>query len=881
MKLSELEVLNLHAQGGMAEVYRARVANPDGTEKIYAVKKILPQFTKEAELVRMFIEEARVAACLNCEQIVQVFDLVMSDNGEYFIVMEFADGKDVADVIYFAGQRKKRLPISMAVQVARDTLKALHYAYNATDSEGRQLKLVHRDVSPHNIIVTYEGKVKLTDFGIAKVQASANKTMAGVIKGKFGYMSPEQARGKPLDGRSDLFNVGIVLYEAFTGDRLFQGASDLDTLDKMRAAAVPRLPANLGVPAELEALMRRSLERDAANRPPDAQTFERELAAIAEKHRLMTRPSEIVATMREVFPTEMQSKVHVPVQTRHVELKSQLFRDGAPAIPAARAPVSAPAPQKAAPAGAPPPATALPAAVRAGDALPSQRPKGGGAAVRAGGGARALDAPPDLAPPGAGSGAPAAHDDDAAGAMMTRVEDVPPGLRGPPATPRSDPPPRGGDGRNVVVAASPQVRTLHGAAAPPNGGQGASAPAGAPPQPSPPPIPDPQTIPPETIAISPETIVMPAVGPPPPPASLGKPSGAPPPPAALAKPSGPPPPPAALGAPSGPPPPPASMHAVNVTPPPPASSPRPPPPPPADPATMPPTEQLSTQTPSTAAQPAVRVAAPPPVPAVRRPPGFLPGPTRYLVAAALAVCGMFLGGGLMLASQLASAGAVEPDLRTLMVHTIPPAASVVLNGDELGVTPLIVDRRLEDGVHTVRLSAAKGSAISRKVQARPGERAVIVGANLVTAGVVRVVTRPAGAEITLDGDEVGKSPVTIEKVSTDRPHVVEATLEGFNLESANVPTERGEDFTLSLTLPSARGNGTLAIRASSPAEVELDGAPWGTTGPTARPCAPGQHRVVVRAFGSQRPQAYTVTVPPKGDARYYFELGVGAPGSPL
>ncbi len=296
---------------------------------------------------------------------------------------------------------------------------------------------------------------------------------------------------------------------------------------------------------------------------------------------------------------------------------------------------------------------------------------------------------------------------------------------------------------------------------------------------------------------------------------------------------------------------------------------------------MPPTEQLSVMTPSAAPKPPVRVAAPPPVPAVSRPPGFLPGASRYLAAAALALAGMVIGGGLMAAAQVSRTGAAEPDLRTLMVHTIPPKASVVLNGDDLGVTPMIIDRRLEDGVHTVRLSAAKGSAISRKVQAKPGERAVVVNANLVTAGVVRVVTRPPGAEITLDGDEVGKSPVTLERVSTDRPHVVEATLDGYDLESATVPTERGEEHTLSLTLSSSRGNGTLTIRASSPAEVELDGAPWGMTGPTARPCAPGPHRVVVRAFGSQRPLTYTVTVPPKGDARYYFELGLGAPGSPL
>ncbi len=271
---------------------------------------------------------------------------------------------------------------------------------------------------------------------------------------------------------------------------------------------------------------------------------------------------------------------------------------------------------------------------------------------------------------------------------------------------------------------------------------------------------------------------------------------------------------------------------------------------------------------------------PPPFVPPRKPAGFLPGATRWLAAASLLVVGALLGGGLMVASQLSGTG-VDPALRTLMVQTIPVGAIVDVDGDRLGVTPLIVDRRMEDGVHTVRLSAAKGGAVSRKIQAKAGERSIVVSASLLTNGVVRVDTHPPGAEITLDGDEVGKSPVTLDRVSTDRPHTVEATLEGYNLESATIPTERGELFTLSLPLSSARGDGSLTIRASLPADIELDGAPWGTTGPSARPCAPGQHRLVLSAPGLPRSPPYTVVVPPKGDARYYFELGAGIPGSPL
>ncbi|MBI1949061.1 MAG: PEGA domain-containing protein [Deltaproteobacteria bacterium] len=297
------------------------------------------------------------------------------------------------------------------------------------------------------------------------------------------------------------------------------------------------------------------------------------------------------------------------------------------------------------------------------------------------------------------------------------------------------------------------------------------------------------------------------------------------------------------------------------------------------PPTQPPPPSPASATPSTSAQPALRVAAPPAVPP-RKEVGFLPGTTRWLAAAVLFVVGVVVGGGLMVASQL-SGGAVDPELRTLMVDTMPSGAIVVLNGDKLGVTPLVVDRHLEDGVHTVRLTATKGGAVSRKVQAKPGERTIVVSASLVTHGVVRVETRPPGAEISLDGDEVGKSPVTIDRVSTDRPHTVEATLEGYNLESATVPSERDELYTMTLPLTSARGNGTLTIRTSSPADVELDGSPWGPTGPDGRSCAPGQHRVVLTSPGVPRSPTYTVIVPPKGEARYYFDLGSGSPGPAL
>ncbi|MFZ9889634.1 MAG: protein kinase domain-containing protein, partial [Myxococcota bacterium] len=267
----------------------------------YAVKKILPQYTRDQELVQMFIEEARIASCLSFPNIVQVFDLCTSAEDEYFIVMEFVDGQDLAEVLHAAAQAGRHIPQAMAVQIVRDVLLALDYAHNAPGPDGKPLRLIHRDISPHNVIVGFNGQIKLTDFGIAKVQQSGHKTMAGIVKGKFGYMSPEQARGKPLDHRSDLYNVGILLYEILVGERLFAGASDLSTLDRMRAATVPPVPPTLRVSAELDGLMRKVLAVDPSQRPEDAAQLELAFADIAHRENLVCRRAEIATLMQELL----------------------------------------------------------------------------------------------------------------------------------------------------------------------------------------------------------------------------------------------------------------------------------------------------------------------------------------------------------------------------------------------------------------------------------------------------------------------------------------------------------------------------------------------------------------------------------------------------
>lgn len=350
----------------MAEVYRARGKGADGTEYFYAVKRILPEYTRDPEIKKMFIEESRVAACLVHPSVVRVYDLATADNEELYIVMEFLEGKDLSEAIEDAEKKKQPLPIWFAIQIARDVLRALHYVtHEATDKNGRTLGLIHRDISPHNIFVCFDGQVKLTDFGVAKVQESNVKTQVGITKGKLGYMSPEQLMGSPLDFRSDLYNVGILLFESITGRQLFQGATTAEFLQAMVRGIVPPMSPSLQVPPELENLIRRSLDRDRTKRPETALAFERELAAIAERYNLVAQPAHVAHQMRELFG-KVEPPALVKPATAPQKLRSMMLQALDPAVaPPAQAMAQAPVAQ--APGGQaqpyhPAPVQAVPAA---------------------------------------------------------------------------------------------------------------------------------------------------------------------------------------------------------------------------------------------------------------------------------------------------------------------------------------------------------------------------------------------------------------------------------------------------------------------------------------------------------------------------------------
>lgn len=302
VSLKKFEILEMIAKGGMAEVYRARTTGLQGFEKEVCVKKILPHLTEDESFVTMFINEAKLAATLSFTNIVQVHDLCVSAGGEYFIVMEYVDGKDLSDVIRVAQLAGREVPPEIAVHVVREVCQGLAYAHSRTDRSGAPLNIIHRDVSPHNVLVSFMGEVKIVDFGIAKASSIMSKTAVGILKGKYGYMSPEQARGKPLDPRSDIFNTGIVLYEMLVGERCFAGSSDFSTLNLMRNAEVtPPTQVNARVPKSLEAIVLKALSREREDRPQSALELERLLGDWARTHNAVATKSDLAAFMQELF----------------------------------------------------------------------------------------------------------------------------------------------------------------------------------------------------------------------------------------------------------------------------------------------------------------------------------------------------------------------------------------------------------------------------------------------------------------------------------------------------------------------------------------------------------------------------------------------------
>ena len=268
------------ATGGMADVYKARMMGMEGFQKTVAIKRILGNLTDSDEFVRMFIDEAKLAAQLNHNNIIHIYDLGKVDRSHY-IAMEYIEGHDLRSILELCRQRDVRMPIELALYVTNLLASALDYAHKKHDFEDRALGLVHRDVSPQNVLISFDGDIKLCDFGIAKAASKASHTRSGALKGKLQYMSPEQAWGKDIDHRSDIFSLGLVLYEMLTNEKVFSGTSELSVLEQVRDPIItaPSMK-NADVDTEVDRIIFLALNADRDERYQSAEDFQRDLEKV-------------------------------------------------------------------------------------------------------------------------------------------------------------------------------------------------------------------------------------------------------------------------------------------------------------------------------------------------------------------------------------------------------------------------------------------------------------------------------------------------------------------------------------------------------------------------------------------------------------------------
>jgi serine/threonine protein kinase len=257
--------------GGMAEVFRAESEGLQGFRKQVAIKRVLPNLSSKKKFISMFLDEARLSAQLSHSNCVQVFDIGVGDNA-YFIVMEFVDGGNLKSIIDHIKKTGRDFPVEAAVYICLEICKGLAYAHELTDSSGTALHIVHRDMSPPNVLITKYGEIKIVDFGLAKANSQLEKSEPGIIKGKFSYLAPEAAMGQDVDARTDIFAIGIMLWELLAGQRLFLGDTDFQTVKKVQAAVVPSISQiNKKVPKELEVILGKALAREPVHRYQSAR----------------------------------------------------------------------------------------------------------------------------------------------------------------------------------------------------------------------------------------------------------------------------------------------------------------------------------------------------------------------------------------------------------------------------------------------------------------------------------------------------------------------------------------------------------------------------------------------------------------------------------
>jgi eukaryotic-like serine/threonine-protein kinase len=324
------------AMGGMAEVFKAKILSAHGFEKLLVIKRILPNLAADKTFVSMFIDEAKLTAQLIHPKIVQVTDFG-EENGQYFIALEYVEGFDGLGLLRSAAQKHVRLPIPICMFIAAEVLDALDYAHNAKDNEGKPMHLVHRDISPSNVFIARRGDVKLGDFGIAHAQERESKTQAGTLKGKYGYMSPEQVTGGDLDGRSDIFAVGIVLAEMLMGKRLFTAPNDLDVLLMVRDGRLERWDKYCkDIPASLDVIVRKALAKNLDERYQTATEFRSALEDLQFQFGMRVGPADLGALVADLFDQRPEATARLKERARKWEIKQQAAAPGTTPPPVPR-----------------------------------------------------------------------------------------------------------------------------------------------------------------------------------------------------------------------------------------------------------------------------------------------------------------------------------------------------------------------------------------------------------------------------------------------------------------------------------------------------------------------------------------------------------------
>jgi serine/threonine protein kinase len=294
--------------GGMASVHLARMDGPGGFQKWVAIKRIHPHLIEDESFIQMFLDEARVAARISHPNVATVFELGKHED-TYWIAMEYLHGEPLREVMRRTEELGAPMPPEIACRVIADAAEGLNAAHELLGKNGEKLNLIHRDVTPHNLFVTYDGTTKVVDFGIAKFSSRMSSTRAGTLKGKLAYMSPEQVQGEPIDRRTDIFALGVVLWELTTGQRLFRMDSDLDTLAKVQECNIPR-PTTIvrGYPIDLEKIVMKALSKNRGERFKTAREFSRALQSLLMRRGLFIASDEVAGYVQSIFADRIQKR---------------------------------------------------------------------------------------------------------------------------------------------------------------------------------------------------------------------------------------------------------------------------------------------------------------------------------------------------------------------------------------------------------------------------------------------------------------------------------------------------------------------------------------------------------------------------------------------